>query len=61
MESIFNSSQRKIVMDQIDLIDGYNEKRVRGTLNLFPRDRKNEFSEMAKATCILRRPMIEMQ
>ena len=39
-------------MDRIGLIDGYDEKRVRETLNLLLRDRKNEFSEMAKATGI---------
>lgn len=52
MESIFNTDQRKIDMDRIGLIDGYDEKRVRETLNLLLRDRKNEFSEMAKATGI---------
>jgi len=58
MESIFNIGQRKITMDRIGLIDGYDEKRVRETLNLLLRDRKNESSEMAKATGILRHPMI---
>ena len=34
-------------MDRIALIDGYDQKRVRETLNLLLRDRKNEFREIA--------------
>lgn len=34
-------------MDRIKLITGYDEKRVRDTLNLLLRDRKNEFQELA--------------
>jgi len=58
MESIFNTGQRKIAMDRIGLIDRYDEKRVRETLNLLLRDRKNEFSEMPKPQVSLRHPMI---
>ena len=36
-------------MDRIGLIDGYDEKRVRETLNLVLRDRQNEFRELAKS------------
>jgi len=34
-------------MNRIGLISGYDEKRVRETLNLLLRDRKNEFRELA--------------
>ena len=34
-------------MDRIKLIVGYDEKRVRQTLDLLLRDRKNEFQELA--------------
>ena len=51
MKSIFNAGQRKIILDWIGLIDGYDEKRVRETLNLLLRDR-NEFNEIAKVTGI---------
>lgn len=34
-------------MNRIRLIVGYDEKRVRETLNLLLRDRKNEFQELA--------------
>ena len=34
-------------MNRIGLIRGYDEKRVRETLNLLLRDRKNEFQELA--------------
>lgn len=34
-------------MNRIGLIVGYDEKRVRETLNLLLRDRKNEFQELA--------------
>jgi hypothetical protein len=34
-------------MNRIGLIVGYDEKRVRETLNLLLRDRKNEFRELA--------------
>ncbi|HEY4680979.1 MAG TPA: hypothetical protein VIH04_06920 [Nitrosarchaeum sp.] len=34
-------------MNRIGLIEGYDEKRVRETLNLLLRDRKNEFREVA--------------
>ncbi|CAD6515273.1 conserved hypothetical protein [metagenome] len=36
-----------MVMDRIKLISGYDEKRVRETLNLLLRDRNNEFRELA--------------
>ena len=36
-------------MDRIGLIDGLDEKRVRETLNLMLRDRKNEFRELAES------------
>jgi len=36
-------------MDRIGLITGYDEKRVRETLSLLLRDRKNEFRELADA------------
>ena len=36
-------------MDRIGLIDGFDEKRVRGTLNLMLRDRRNEFRELAES------------
>lgn len=35
------------IMNRIGLIKGYDEKRVRETLNLLLRDRKNEFQELA--------------
>jgi hypothetical protein len=35
-------------MNRIDLIDGYDPKLVRETLNLLLRDRKNEFRELAQ-------------
>jgi len=41
-------------MDRIGLIDGYDEKRVRETLNLMLRDRRNEFRELAESTGIPR-------
>lgn len=34
-------------MDRIGLIEGYDPKRVRETLSLLLRDRKNEFRELA--------------
>jgi len=36
-------------MDRIGLIDGYDEKRVRETLNLMLRDSQNEFRELAQS------------
>jgi len=36
-----------IIVNRIGLIKGYDEKRVRETLNLLLRDRKNEFQELA--------------
>jgi len=36
-------------MDRIGLIDGYDEIKVRETLNLLLRDRKNEFQELAES------------
>lgn len=39
-------------MDRIGLITGYDERRVRETLNQLLRDRKNEFRELAKSTGI---------
>ncbi len=35
-------------MDRINLIEGYDPLRVRETLNLLLRDRKNEFRELAE-------------
>ena len=35
-------------MDRIELIDGYDAKLVRETLDLLLRDRKNEFRELAE-------------
>lgn len=34
-------------MDRIGLIDEYDEKKARETLNLILRDRRNEFRELA--------------
>lgn len=36
-----------VITNRIGLIRGYDEKRVRETLNLLLRDRKNEFQELA--------------
>ncbi len=36
-------------MSRISLIEGYDEKKVRETLNLLLRDRKNEFRELANS------------
>jgi hypothetical protein len=41
-------------MDRIGLIDGYDEKRVRESLDLLLRDRKNEFRELAESLRIPR-------
>jgi len=41
-------------MDRIGLIDGYDEIKVRETLNLLLRDRKNEFRELAESIGIPR-------
>ncbi len=41
-------------MNRISLIDGYDEKRVRETLNQLLRDRKNEFRELAESIGIPR-------
>ena len=41
-------------MNRIGLIDGYDEKRVRETLNQLLRDRKNEFKELADSIGIPR-------
>ena len=41
-------------MNRIALIAGYDEKRVRETLNQLLRDRRNEFRELAEATGIPR-------
>jgi hypothetical protein len=41
-------------MDRIGLIDGYDERRVRETLNQLLRDRKNEFRELAESIGIPR-------
>ena len=40
-------------MDRISLISGYDPKRVRSSLNLLLRDRKNEFRELGEALKIL--------
>ena len=36
-------------MNRIGLIDGYDETKVRETLNLILRDKKNEFRELAES------------
>jgi hypothetical protein len=36
-------------MNRIGLIDGYDETKVRETLNLMLRDKRNEFQELAKS------------
>lgn len=41
-------------MDRIGLIDRYDENKVRETLNLLLRDRKNEFRELAESIGIPR-------
>jgi len=41
-------------MDRIGLIDGYDKNKVRETLNLLLRDRKNEFRELAESLRIPR-------
>ncbi len=41
-------------MDRIGLIDGYDPKLVRETLNLLLRDRRNEFGELAETMNIPR-------
>ncbi|MFQ5440005.1 MAG: hypothetical protein ACE5DL_00930 [Nitrosopumilaceae archaeon] len=41
-------------MNRIGLIEGYDERKVRETLNLLLRDRKNEFRELSEATGIPR-------
>jgi hypothetical protein len=41
-------------MDRIGLIDGYDENKVRETLNLLLRDRKNEFRDLAESIGIPR-------
>ena len=54
-ESVFNINYKKqIIMDRIGLIDGYNEKTVRESLDLLLRDRKNEFRELAESLKIPR-------
>ena len=54
VESIFNINYKKLIMDRISLIDGYDEKTVRESLNLLLRDRKNEFRELAESLRIPR-------
>ena len=55
IESVFNINYKKqIIMDRIGLIDGYNEKTVRESLDLLLRDRKNEFRELAESLKIPR-------
>ena len=46
--SVFNTIVIILIMNRIDLIDGYDPKLVRETLNLLLRDRKNEFRELAQ-------------
>lgn len=41
-------------MDRIGLIDGYDERRVRETLDHLLRDRKNEFKELSESIGIPR-------
>lgn len=41
-------------MNRIGLIDGYDERRVRETLDHLLRDRKNEFKELSESTGIPR-------
>lgn len=52
MRSFLKHIEKKTTMDRIGLVDGYDENRVRDTLNQLLRDRKNEFREMAEATGI---------
>ncbi|GKS66899.1 hypothetical protein YTPLAS73_04460 [Nitrosarchaeum sp.] len=52
IEFIFKCRYRKIIVNRIGLIDGYDERRVRETLNQLLRDRKNEFRELAESTGI---------
>jgi len=46
---VFNSQGERFGMSRIGLIEDFDERRVRETLNLLLRDRKNEFSELAEA------------
>ena len=54
IESIFSIDSKKLIMNRIGLIDGYDEKTVRESLNLVLRDRKNEFRELAESLKIPR-------
>jgi len=47
IESFLTMMEIIVIMNRIGLIVGYDEKRVRETLNLLLRDRKNEFQELA--------------
>jgi len=51
---VFNSQGERFGMSRIGLIEDFDERRVRETLNLLLRDRKNEFSELAEAIGIPR-------
>ncbi|MCV0409298.1 hypothetical protein [Nitrosopumilus sp.] len=42
------------MMNRIGLIEGYDETKVRDTLNLMLRDRQNEFRELAESLGIPR-------
>ena len=46
---VFNSQGGRFCMSRIGLIEDFDERRVRETLNLLLRDRKNEFREIAEA------------
>ena len=51
---VFNLEFVNNSMDRIGLIEGYDEKKVRETLNLLLRDRRNEFRELAESMGIPR-------
>jgi len=51
---VFNSQGGGFCMSRIGLIEDFDERRVRETLSLLLRDRKNEFKELAEAIGIPR-------
>lgn len=51
---VFNSQGGGFGMSRIGLIEDFDERRVRETLSLLLRDRKNEFKELAEAIGIPR-------
>ena len=46
---IFNLEHENTSMNRIGLIDGYDETKVRETLNVMLRDKRNEFRELAES------------